>query len=180
MINRKIAIITTALLALSVIYLTQCDIRDRGQGRTSSIEESKRKNVFICEYIPASNPFVVNDTIQFRIKEAWLEKRWNYTRNYFIISIYKEQYQLIVILYDINLDSLSYGIKWSIGRAIRNAKDIHELIGGYNYLFTMYFYSTPSDTETWKVYTGNFGKYPFPPDSVINEVGQFILYRKKE
>ncbi len=50
-------------------------------GVSNTISESKRRKVFICELQALPNPYIINDTLQIRVKKAWLEKHWAYKQN---------------------------------------------------------------------------------------------------
>ena len=122
-----------------------CSCGHSGAGMSNSIRESKKNGYFICEYQP--NKILINDTLQFQIREAWLEKCFFYNEkgNTYDVS----GYQLIVLSEGDIFYKTRYNSKWKIGidweRTFRscgddcimsNLKDIGQ------------------DIETWKVQAG--------------------------
>ena len=112
---KKIKIIKILFL-LSACFFTLCSNSCntlKGQnGISSNIKESKKREVFICEYEPKQNPYIINDSLKIHVKSAWLEKKWKYPKSLNETVIIK-YYQLIV-----NTDSRDTdGMRntWTIG-----------------------------------------------------------------
>lgn len=47
-----------------------------GYSISENINEAKRREVLIFEYVPLVNPFMIKDSILFDVKTVWLEKVW--------------------------------------------------------------------------------------------------------
>ncbi|RKR84474.1 hypothetical protein BDD43_4712 [Mucilaginibacter gracilis] len=43
---------------------------------SSDIKDSKKRGVFVKEYIGQTNPIKINDSLSITIKSAWLEQMW--------------------------------------------------------------------------------------------------------
>jgi len=155
-------------LVLSCLF-SSCSSQGH-RGTSANIEESKERGVFIKEYYSPKNPIVINDSIQFEIKGAWLEYQWrqsygskNNTAKYkeyqIRINTSKELPKRVDFAWSIGAD---YG-----GLYLRSCnKDC--LIGDFK--------EQPPDTITYPVITGELLK----SDTQIEEriIGEFTLIAK--
>lgn len=136
------------------------------EGTSADIGESKKRGVFVYEYLPPQNPYKINDSLAVRVKSAWLEHKWTYTGpfNTQETSIDSEGYTLIVISDEKSLKGLDNN--WLIG-----AKKDSTFYGGYGSSMTTNFDKLPTtDTIVWKVQSGNHG---FSTPKII--IGKFSL-----
>lgn len=155
-------------LILFVFIITSCRcILLKGHiGASQDIQESKKRGVFICEYAVEKNPYVINDTLKFNIKKAWLEKQWKYPSNCKETDII-DGYQIEIE----TLDTIkSYGKNWSIG--ITTKKYLREC--GYKCLMGA-FEQMPGDSITWMVQKSWRLDEKFPKEII----GEFKLVKRK-
>lgn len=154
------------LNVINILLLISCNLSEGRPGMSESIEESKKREVYICEFTTYKNPIIINDTLKVRLTVAWLEKRWAYDSNP-NNSIIINGYQLIVLTKE-ELDE-NFTFTWSIGidpkRYFRSC--------GYNCMMTD-FDSLPKVVETWKIQEGR-AKYEGATHKII---GEFSLYKK--
>lgn len=134
-------------------------------GASENIQESKKKGVFICEYVPLKNPYKINDSISINVKSAWLEHHWLYSGLFSQnAKIEKKGLQLIIITDEKSLHG--YLKSWLIGvdfeKNIRSASK-NALITDFSYL--------PPDTIEWKVQNGQELSDSFPKTII----GKFAL-----
>ncbi len=86
-IYKKISILFALFIVviLGIIFLSPiqyCNISlDGGSGISESIDESKKINVFIAKYKPEKATLQVDKKSILKIKEAWLEYSWTYTKD---------------------------------------------------------------------------------------------------
>jgi len=144
--------------------MISCNTLDGHDGASESIEDSKKRKVFITEYKSIGNPIIINDSLKLFISMAWLEKKWKYSSPS-SKSIPFDGYQLVIITNPddiVNIDT-----EWSIGDDptfyLRSASK-SSLIGEFE--------SFPSDTLIYPVKNGEsfVGK-----SSTI--IGHINLYR---
>ena len=69
------------ILFTGIILLYSCNLRQGALGVSASINDAKKKCVFIKEYTAYPNPYKINDTIERTIHEAWLEHNWRYAKD---------------------------------------------------------------------------------------------------
>lgn len=76
--NRNISILAFSFTILICIQLLSCNpiVKTIGPFSSPSIEESKKRGVFLWEYHPVST--TIHDTINFEIKEVFAEKQYQY------------------------------------------------------------------------------------------------------
>ncbi|MDP3146049.1 MAG: hypothetical protein Q8T03_13285 [Bacteroidota bacterium] len=160
----KIKINLFIVFCLSFI---SCNPQQGHNGVSENISDSKDRGVFICEYMAPENPYHINDSIILTIKEAWIEKRWKYSKNN--SSVIWEGYQLCINTEpEKHLEDLGFG--WSIGvdyeRNMRTSSAT-SLISDFKML--------PPDTIEYKVQKGDELSNNY--EKVI--IGKFVLIRKK-
>ena len=156
-----------AVLFWCISCINGCNTLRGHVGVSDDIKESKRREVFICEYEASPNPYVINDSLQIFVKTAWLEKRWQYPKNnYETIPI--DGFQLVIETNEENLKG--YDKTWSIGldaeRYIRTC-DKNCLMSDFDSLPT-------ADKEVWQVQAGN----SFNPETEKKIIGNFELIKK--
>jgi hypothetical protein len=100
------------LSASLLICLTSCTLSAGFKGVSSSIAESKRRNVFVSEYKPPSNPYWINDTIKIHVLKSWVEKTWAYGSG-IGNTIELDEYQMIIVTGESDLEG--YDSRWYIG-----------------------------------------------------------------
>jgi hypothetical protein len=143
------------------------------QGSSDNIADSKKRGVFICQYIPPRNPYKVNDSITINVKEAWLEHDFIYD-GFFSEKAIKlnEGYRLVI-----NTDEKSIkgfeNSNWSIGNSytkVFTSISNSETSG----LHTDFNEPLDKDTITWEVQQGS-ELHEERPKKII---GKFELIRK--
>src|SRR5687768_6933762 len=95
-----------------LICFISCNPSAGFRGASSSIAESKRRNVFVSEYKPISNPYWINDTIKIHVLNAWVKKTWAYGSG-IGQTIKLDDYQMIIVTGEADLEGYSY--QWFIG-----------------------------------------------------------------
>ena|SRR5688572_8537460 len=100
------------LPAFLLICFTSCTLSPGVKGVSSSIAESKRRDVFISEYKPPSNPYWINDTIKIHVLNSWVEKTWAYGSG-IGNTIKLDEYQMIIVTGESDLER--YRSEWFIG-----------------------------------------------------------------
>lgn len=75
----------------------------------SSIEATQHR-VLVTRYRPKENPYIINDTLKFHIKEAWLERKWK-TAIYHDTIIQPDRYVLIL---KVDGDAIRSYASWNI------------------------------------------------------------------
>lgn len=117
------------------------------RGISDDIEESKKRHVFLAEYMPLSNPMKINDTLQITVKEAWLECQWFYDKKKYGANIIKDRYQLCINTNENDLKGVCFN--WTIGinfdKNIRSSSK-NSLVGDFKII--------PSDTLEYMVQKG--------------------------
>ncbi len=63
------------------LALSACETPEGHIGASSDISEAKKRGVFIGEYTVSPNPYMLNDSLQLTIKQAWVEQHWGYGAN---------------------------------------------------------------------------------------------------
>jgi hypothetical protein len=154
------------LIFTSAISSCNLFITNGNLGASEDIEDSKKREVFVCEYKTAQNPYKINDTLSIVVKSAWLEHQWRYkglfSQN---AEIEKDGYQLIVITSEGSLKG--YGKNWLIGisgdRSFRYAS--------YDALITDFKAFPKGNIIEWKVQDGAQLSGSIPK----NVIGAFVL-----
>jgi len=137
---------------------------------SSSINESKKRCVFIKEYIPLTNPYMINDTLQIMVKEAWIEYQWYYGDKVNETWIPPEsKYQLRINSNEHDLGKYT-GIDWTIG--INDDKYLRKcglasLRGDFK--------NMPGDTIEYIVAKGALQNNM---DTIGKVLGKFVLIKK--
>lgn len=155
------------LITLIVYCLISSCSSQGHRGTSSSIEDAKKRGVFIKEYCSPNQSIKINDTIQFEIKEAWLEYQWRHSVKSENNTAKYEEYEIRISTAR-NLPN-RLGFTWSIGvdyggLSLRSCnKDC--LIGDFTVL--------PPDTITYPVITGRLLK----SDTLVHDriIGEFTL-----
>jgi hypothetical protein len=76
-INEKLLILLFSLFVM--LNLSSCLNPLSGNlGICETIEDAKRRGVFVKPYQVPENPYIINDSIVLNVNEAWLEKQWRY------------------------------------------------------------------------------------------------------
>ncbi len=144
-----------------------CMVTLKGHTAASQTEnESKDRGVFLCEYIPLSNPYKINDTIVLHIKNVWIEKHWRYGSRWNDTYTY-DGYQLIIETEE--KDLIGYDWNWYIG--VNTNAYIREC--GKKCLISD-FEKIPDDTLKWQVQNKR-NLIDSRPKIII---GEFILRKK--
>ena len=158
------------LLILSVAVISSCNPNAGLRGVSNDIAMSKRLGVFVCEYEARPNPYYINDTICFTVKEAYLETFWGQTSGFKAVPRPDNGYQLIIETeenmmkkYPRMTRDWTIGIDWE--KNIRFA-GTHSMMGDFKNL-------PQAEREVWKVMKGD--KFN---DSVKTIIGEFVLYKK--
>ncbi len=155
----------TDVALLFSLFLVSCGT-PHGRQVSGSIADSKEKGIFICEYIPMTNPLKINDTIKLEIDEAWLESQWQYSPKYGMYV--SDDYQLCIsVKPEKHLEDLNLG--WSIGidfalnmRLSSNTSLISD------------FKTMPPDTIRYKVQKGSELSDNY--EKII--IGEFVVIKK--
>jgi hypothetical protein len=139
---------------------------------SSSIQESKERNVFIQEYIVPQNPFIINDSIHIHVKYAWLEHKWRYKgQRGDSTTIEKNGYQLIIRS---DTSSLSnYTESWLIG----TRTDSNFRFSSSDGIMTDLKGIPEHDTLSWDVQQGRDLSYLSKDEKTM--LGRFILITVK-
>ena len=149
-----------------LVYIIACNPSEGRPGMSESIEESKKREVYVCDYKSPKNPLIINDTLKIEVTEAWVEKKWAYDSNP-NDAIILNGYQLIVHTAD-KLDE-DFTFSWRIGvdfnRYFRSC--------GYSCMMTD-FDSLPKIVENWEIQQGR-DLYKGASHRII---GQFALQKK--
>ena len=102
------------LLIILFPVFTSCETPSGHTGVSKDIKDSKKRNVFISEYIVNPNPYKINDTLQITVKEAWLEKQWIYGKKEIETLLFEsENYQLCINTIEEDIKGICS--KWTIG-----------------------------------------------------------------
>jgi len=156
------------IFVLSIIFSSiGCNTWENHVGMSENIEESLRRNVFICEYIPLKNPVIINDSIKIAVKSAWLEKQWMHIKDYNSTKTI-DGYQLIIMTEEKIKEG--YDKIWTIG--VDFEKNIRTC--GLDCLITDFDSIPTSEVEEWDVQQGwklNKGKKKI--------IGKFSLKKYK-
>ena len=150
------------LVAIScMLILASCDKSRGHRGVSEDIKESKKRGVFAREYTVPQNPFIINDSLQIFVEEAWLEYRWGYGDRGSTIESPSGGYQLNVNSRDVDL--MGFPFQWHIGAFPRSSwrSSSHSSM-------MIDLDRIPSDTLRYPVYTGRHA-----PDTVL--LGEFVL-----
>ena len=151
-----------------VFLLSGCGIRPGSRGVSSDIKESLIRGVFIQAYQPIRNPVFINDTIDFQVKEAWVEKSWDYGKIENITDV-QDGYQLCMNSSERSVTK--YGELWTFENSFTESlrvTDIRSLMGDLDKL-------PNSDTLSYKIVEGA----PLMSDS-LKVIGYFVLVKKTE
>lgn len=172
MINRPtFQVISIFIFFILSTLIISCDFfaRNGGLGVSQSIEDSKKRMVFVQKYKALQNPIRINDTLEIHIHAAWLEHSWRYS-GYASkeAAIEKDSsYQLIVIAD--NNDLKGYNENWLI-----SSNPDSTFHSGYDASIHTSLTDFPStDTISWKVQSGNI-LGPANPKIII---GKFSLVK---
>ena len=99
-----------------IILIPSCNFftSNGNLGASNDIEDSKKRGVFVCEYVTPQNPYQINDTLSIIVNSVWLEHQWRYKGLFNQkAKAEKDGYQLIVITD--KKSSKGYGDNWLIG-----------------------------------------------------------------
>jgi hypothetical protein len=102
---------TLKVTVLMTLVLLSCNTLQGHRGICSNIDESKRRGVFVSEYVSKSNPYVINDSLRLHIKSAWFEKQWSYPPN-LDETIIDSGYQFIIHIDKEDMEN--YSRTWSM------------------------------------------------------------------
>jgi hypothetical protein len=101
------------ILLLLLLFIS-CETPAGHTGVSNDIDDSKKRGVFISEYVVNPNPYKINDSLQITVKEAWLERRWRYGKNEDeTLTFPPENYQLCINT--VEEDIKNAASKWTIG-----------------------------------------------------------------
>lgn len=135
---------------------------------SQTMEESKERGVFICEYTTPQNPFRINDSIQLHLKDCWLEKHWEHRKDSEKGTRVIAGYSLIMEVAE--EDILGYNKGWTISddSVVRYFRKC-----GIECLMTD-FDSLPQSREIWSVRSGK-ARLEIAKNPII---GELILIKK--
>jgi hypothetical protein len=140
-------------------------------GMSRSMREAKKNNTFVCEYSLANNQktLKINDTIHLDIKECYMEKEWEQTKNYGM-EVTDSSCYLVIIGKFSSFDDYTFGWTMATDTITPNAWlrwCSHDgLVQNIHVPFP--------DSINYIVHTGTFG------DGTKKKVfGRFTLYKKK-
>jgi hypothetical protein len=155
------------IISLFLLFFTGCDTHPSSGSISINIAESKKRGVFISEYVANPNPYKINDTLQITVKEAWLEKRWKRSKSGETLLFPPEDYQLCI--HSVEKDMKNICSKWTIGlygdKYIRTSSR-SSLIGDFKKI--------PGDTIEYAVQKGR--SLSDIDEKII--IGKFVLIRK--
>lgn len=133
-------------LSIIILLLLSCSSLVGKPGISETIEESKRKGVFICKYESDNDSIFANDSLKILIDVAWLERKWAYSGSINEI-IMISGYQLIIRT--VNEIDDDYAFTWTIGLSFdRNFRTCNS-----NCLVTD-FDVLPKEVEKWEIQQG--------------------------
>lgn len=163
------AMLTIIISIVSLFY--SCETPAGFPGISEDIEDSKKRGVYICEYIVKPNPYYINDSLHITVKEAWLERHWAHGKTKDITLLYPEpSYQLCINMEESEKDLKGIGFDWYIG--IDFEKNMRTC--GDNSLVSD-FKTVPGDTIEYKVQKGEELSDNY--EKII--IGEFVLFKKK-
>jgi len=155
-------------IAFFLISFYSCGDFQNQPGVSDDIKDSRRRGVYICEYIADPNPIKVNDTLVFDVKMAWLERRWKYLENYDDTSP-MDGYQLVILTE--NAIHKGFDKTWTIGIDFKR----HIRPCGDKCLMTEFENLPISNKEIWKLQAGR----RLNPEAEKIILGDFTLYKKQ-
>ncbi len=131
-------------------------------GLSNTIRESKKRDVFICEYTSLQNPIIISDSVKLVVTRAWLEQKWYYPQILRQTNT-RKGYQLVVEF--ANKKALAgYSLSWYIcdnpKRYFRQSSN-ESLVTDFNEL--------PNDLETWNI---------IKSDAFIKQVDSSVIIGK--
>ena len=145
------------LFVLLMLLLASCNLKLDGRpGRSESIEESKRREVYLNTYSSEEDLPVIDE-----IEEAWMEKSWRFTKYNYDDTQFSQHdgYQLCIKLDQESSDNLFK--TWSIKR---DSTILTYGVYGENTL-VITFNTVPSfDTLRFEIYKGDDKNNPNPND----------------
>ena len=103
------------IIPIAILVLTSCnlDVNTSDPQESVSISQSKKNNLFISEY-----RLEAMDSSIFKIKEAWIEKTWQWSVNYGVKEKVKTgRYQLNLLLdsfTNTKFKNREYGLTWKM------------------------------------------------------------------
>lgn len=152
-------------IILQCLVFNSCYTLQGHRGASENIRESKEKGVFVCEYKTIENPVIINDTLKIYVKEAWIEKQWQYAKKKGEIVSYDE-YQIRINSKEEDLKGIDFD--WTIGvesDLYLRASGKNSLIGDFKHM--------PNNMLVYPVQKGEafIGNIP-----VI--IGEFTLVKK--
>jgi hypothetical protein len=130
----------------------------------SNMQKSKDEGVFVRQYVPLQNPYRINDTLTLHIKEAWLERCWDYVNG--LVKIDSAfGYQLFVEVEEQDLKSFCRS--WVIGISDGS----NSRVAAKNLMMTDFGQLPDSGIFGWDVQHG----MEFRKDVPKKIIGQFAL-----
>lgn len=140
-----------------ILFSYGCNLAKDNSGASISIEDSKKRGVFVAEVLPLINPVRIGDSILIDVNSGWVENSWKYGESSSkSIVLDSSSYQIILL---INQEMLiNYKKNWMIGVEInhnfRNA-DKSAIISNYKgNLPDTLFYPIQNGRNVFKVDKG--------------------------
>lgn len=155
------------MLFLILINLFGCNYSAGHRGVSGSIDESKKRGVFVQEYMSSSTPYRINDTLQVTVKEAWIERQWAHSQD-LNQTIIVDGYQLCIKSVEADLQGIDF--KWTIG--INGDKYIRR--SSKSALISDFVELPSGDTVVYQVQKGS----NLSDESSKEIVGKFELVKK--
>lgn len=164
---KSIKPIMISLFFTLFISLNSCNSWQGQPGVSDNIADSQKRGVYICEYIANPNPIKINDSLEFQIEMAWLERQWQHVKKY-EGSNPLNGYQLIILTK--NKIPGGFDKTWTIGvdfdRYIRTC--------GKTCLISDFEKLPIASKEVWPVQKG----WELTVEAKKEILGEFVLFRK--
>lgn len=170
-LHKKIDVfcIRSSPVLIFFLLMTSCNpvVKSIGPFSSSSIEESKKRDVFIWEYEPTN--VIIYDSIEFEIKEAFAEKMYYYYSPSDIrYKVSDDDTQIVIKLKD-KLSQLGHFELWTVD-GFYGMSD--------NGITKMYDGTIPEDTLMVKIKKVAVNKNGLAGEEDGRVIGSFQLRRK--
>ncbi len=159
---------STITLFVITLFFEYCSTPQGFNGASSDIEDSKKRRIFLGEFLSKENPIIINDSTRLTLKQIWIEQTWKHGSSS-NSTISQEGFQLCINSTEESLKK--YDKDWTIENSFTNSLNPSSkisLVGNIDSLTAF------SDTIKYKIVKGS----PSLSDSLI-VIGKFILVRKK-
>lgn len=167
--NRDFSILSSFLVIMCIILLS-CNpiVKTLGPFSSPSVEESKKRGVFLWEYYPIEIKFF--DTIDFNIKEAFAEKQYRYySYNDLRYKVSEDKVQIKIIAQR-KLSELKYFDTWVV--------ENFDWYGDYGLVRSLQQGNPAPDTLVVRILKVDIGKNGLAGKDDKKELATFVLRRK--